>query len=203
MIAKVKKQNHKKALKLSLFTVGYNIVEGLVAVSFGVASGSTALLGFGIDSFAESLSGGIMIWRFGKHDTDKNEAKKEKKAYKLVGYSFLILGAYVLYEAVTKLASSEAPEQNPAGIIIALISLLVMPILFMAKYRLGKQIGSKSLVADSKQTLACMMMSGVLLAGAGLNYVTDIWWADPVAGIIIALLLLKEGQEMREGEAHH
>lgn len=201
--SEVKKQSHRKALNLSIFTVAYNIIEGFVAVSLGLASGSSALLGFGLDSFAESLSGGIMIWRFGKHQSDEAEASKEKTAYKLVGYSFLILGAYILYEATSQLVSNQPPKQTPYGIIIAIVSLLVMPFLFRAKYRLGKQIGSESLVADSKQTLACMMMSVTLLIGAGLYYYFEIWWADPIAGAVIALLLIREGLEIRKGEFHH
>lgn len=194
----MKKQDHRKALKLSVLTVGYNIVEGVVAVSFGVASGSSALLGFGLDSFAESLSGSIMIWRFARHGTEEEEERKEQRAYKLVGLSFFVLGAYVLYEAVTQLLSGEAPEQTIAGVVIAMLSLLIMPFLFLAKNRLGKKIGSSSLVADSKQTFACIMMSVTLLVGAGINYVSDIWWADPVAAIIIAIMLLREGYEIRK-----
>lgn len=188
---------HKKALFLSYFTVGYNILEGVFAVAFGVVAGSIALIGFGIDSFVESLSGSIMIWRFRKHEnlSKEDEERIEKKAIKLVGYSFFVLGAYVLFESVKKLYLQEHPEQSLAGIIIALLSLLIMPALFYLKYQTGKALNSKGLVADSKQTLACVMMSVALLLGLGLNYLYGIWWLDPIVGIVIAALLFKEGRE--------
>ncbi len=188
---------HKKALFLSYFTVAYNVLEGLCAVVFGVVAGSIALIGFGIDSFVESLSGSIMIWRFRKHEnlSKEDEERIEKKAIKLVGYSFFVLGAYVLFESVKKLYLQEHPEQSLAGIIIALLSLLIMPVLFYLKYQTGKALNSKGLVADSKQTLACVMMSVALLLGLGLNYLYGIWWLDPIVGIVIAVLLFKEGRE--------
>lgn len=198
----MKKQYHQKAIRLSIFTVAYNVVEGIVAVSLGAASGSIALVGFGLDSFIESLSGSVMIWRFGKQRSDVEEEKSERTAYKLVGYTYFILGTFVLYEAVNTLIVNESVEQKPYGAIIAVVTLMVKPVLFRAKYRLGKKIGSASLVADSKQTLACIMLSCTLLLGAGLNYFFGLEWADPVAAIAIALLLLREGLEMREGHHH-
>lgn len=198
----MKKQSHKKALRLSIFTVAYNVVEASVAITFGAISGSSALIGFGLDSVAESLSGSIMIWRFAQHRPKKEEDRKEKRAYQLVGYSFLILGTYVLYEAGSKLIQGEKPDQTLVGIVIALVSLLVTPILFRAKYRLGKKIGSQSLVADSKQTFACIMMSVSLLIGVSLNYFFGLWWADPLAAIFIAIMLIREGFEMKRGRAH-
>jgi cation diffusion facilitator family transporter len=199
----MKKQYHQKALKLSLFTVSYNVVEGLAALIVGTFTNSTALVAFALDSFVESLSASTMIWRFAKHRSDEEEDRIEKKAFKIIGYSFLILGAYILYEAVTKLIQAEEPDRSLFGMIVAIASLIIMPILFKAKYRLGKQIGSQSLVADSKQTLACVVLSAVLLVGTGLNYFFGLWWADPVAAILIALFLLRENWEMRKGEGHH
>ncbi|MFH1435530.1 MAG: cation diffusion facilitator family transporter [Pseudomonadota bacterium] len=194
---------HKKALTLSYFTVGYNVLEGVVSILAGVLSGSPALLGFGFDSFVESLSGGVMIWRLGKHGkiSHEEEEKAEKKAAKLVGATFFILGSYVLFESVKKLVTQEAPDPSLPGIVIAVVSLVVMPILFYAKYRTGKKIGSKSLVADSKQTLACMFMSAALLVGLGLNYLFGLWQADPAAGLVIVIFLFKEGYEtIKEGQ---
>ncbi len=186
---------HRRALFLSYFTVGYNFLEGIVSILAGLLSGSIALVGFGLDSFVESLSGGIMIWRFSKHGTvsEEEEAKVEAKATRLVAVAFFVLGAYVLYESSKKLYFRDIPEPSILGIIIAIISIIVMPVLFYMKYKTGKEIGSRSLVGDSKQTLACVFLSVALLLGLGLNYVYGIWWADPLVGFIIVVFLLREG----------
>lgn len=196
----MKETYRKRALFLSAATVGYNVIEGIAAVTIGMITNSSALVAFGLDSFTESLSGSVMIWRFGKNRDDEDETKAERRALKLVGYTFFILGAYVLFEAGKQLFGQEAPDKNLFGIVVAVLSLIIMPALMRAKYTVGKQLGSKSLVADSKQTLACIIMSGVLLLGVGLNYLFGIWWADPVAGVIIALLLFHEGKEAFESD---
>ncbi|HKQ33411.1 MAG TPA: cation transporter, partial [Thermodesulfobacteriota bacterium] len=186
------------------FTVAYNFLEGIISVIAGMFSGSIALVGFGLDSFVESLSGGIMIWRFrGAGEMScEDEERKEAKAARLVGYTFFILGVYVLYESFKKLILREVPEPSLLGIGIAIVSLVVMPVLFIAKNRIGKSLGSRSLVADSKQTLACCFLSVALLLGLGLNYLYGIWWTDPAAGLIIVAFFIKEGYEiMREGKA--
>ena len=186
---------HKKALLLSYFTVGYNVLEGIASIFAGLFAGSIALVGFGLDSFVESLSGCIMIWRFRKHGkiTEEEEEKVELRATKLIAYTFLILGSYVLYESIKKLYFHEIPNTSLLGIIIAIVSIIVMPVLFYMKYQTGKSVNSKSLVADSKQTLACTFMSVALLIGLGLNYLYGLWWADPVVGLIIVVFLIKEG----------
>ncbi|REK12053.1 MAG: hypothetical protein DWQ37_13655 [Planctomycetota bacterium] len=181
------------ALALSLFTVAYNVVEGIVSAFFAIVSGSTALLGFGADSFVESLSGGVMVWQFwhpeGAHD-------REHRAARYVGISLLVLAAYVTYDAATSLWSREAPERSLAAILIAVASLVVTPMLYVLKRRVAISLSSRSLLADSKQTLACSLMSVALLAGAGANYWFGLWQADPVAGLAIALYLVKEGVEV-------
>jgi cation diffusion facilitator family transporter len=186
---------HKKALLLSYFTVGYNVLEGIASIFAGLFAGSIALVGFGMDSFVESLSGCIMIWRFRKHGkiTEEEEEKVELRAIKLIAYTFFILGSYVLYESIKKLYFHEIPNTSLLGIIIAIVSIIVMPVLFYMKYQTGKSVNSKSLVADSKQTLACTFMSVALLIGLGLNYLYGLWWADPVVGLIIVVFLIKEG----------
>ncbi len=196
----MKERYRKKALLLSFATVGYNLVEGVVAVLVGIATNSSALLGFGLDSFIESLSGSVMIWRFGKNRSEEDEERVEQKAQKLVAYTFFILGAYVLFDASKQLITHQEPEKSLFGIVVAVLSLLIMPALTLAKYRTGKQLKSKSLIADSKQTLACVIMSVTLLLGVGLNYIFGLWWADPIAGITIALLLFHEGKEALEGK---
>lgn len=193
----------RRALVLALVTVGYNIVEGIVSVAFGAAAGSIALVGFGLDSFVESLSGGVMIWRFSGHGrlTEEQERRVEKRAVKLVGWTFFVLAAYIAYEAAEKLITREMPEPSLAGIVIALVSIITMPTLFLLKRHTARSVGSQSLAADSKQTLACSLMSVALLLGLLLNQLWGIWYADPVVGLAIAAWLVKEGVEtLRSGE---
>jgi Co/Zn/Cd efflux system component len=182
----------RTALVLSLFTVAYNVGEGIVSVLFAVRDDSAALLGFGSDSFVESLSGAVMVWRFwrphGAHE-------REQRAARLVGISCIVLAAYVAYEAVKALWISDRPEPSLAALVIAGLSLAVMPILFVLKHRTAHAIGSRSLLADSRQTLACTMMSVALLAGAGLNYAFGAWQGDPIAALVISLFLLREGRD--------
>ena len=182
----------RTAFHLSVFTVGYNLLEGLVSVVFSIIDGSPALLGFGADSFVESLSGMVMIWRFWK--PEEAEAR-EQRAAQLVGVTFLILAAYVAYEAIKVLTGAGEPERSLAALIIALVSLVVMPPLFILKQRCARRLQSRSLLADSKQTLGCILLSFALLFGAGLNYVTGFWQADPIVALVIAAYLVREGYE--------
>jgi divalent metal cation (Fe/Co/Zn/Cd) transporter len=186
---------HRKALRLSYFTVGYNVVECVLALLAGALAGSIALVGFGLDSLVESLSGGVMIWRFARHDqlNPEEEERLERRAITIVGYTFFILAAYVLYESLEKLILQEPPAPSLLGIFIALASMVIMPVLFYLKYRTGKSLHSSSLMADSKQSLACGMLSVALFIGLGLNYWFGIWQADPVIGLVIAALLIREG----------
>jgi divalent metal cation (Fe/Co/Zn/Cd) transporter len=187
---------HKKALLLSYFTVGYNILEGIASIVAGLLAGSIALVGFGLDSFVESISGSVMIWRFRKHGkiSEEEEEKVEKKAVKFVAYSFFILGAYVLYESLKKLYFHKIPDASLLGIVIAIASIIVMPALFYMKYQTGKSIKSRSLVADSKETLACVFLSVALLIGLGLNRFYGLWQADPIVGLVIVFYLIREGR---------
>ena len=186
---------HRKALSLSYFTVGYNISEGIVSILAGLLADSIALVGFGLDSFVESLSGCVMVWRLRKHGkvSEEEEEKIEKKAVRFVSYTFFILGAYVLYESLEKLYAREIPRPSLLGISVAIVSIIVMPILFFMKYQIGKSIRSKSMIADSKETLACVFLSAALLMGLGLNYVYGLWQADPIVGLVIVFYLGKEG----------
>ena len=188
----------KKALLLSYFTVCYNVLEGVISIIAGLlAGGSIALIGFGLDSFVESLSGGVMIWRFRKHGkiSEEEEERIERRAEKFVGITFFVLGAYVLFESVRKLYSHSSPDPSLLGIIIATVSIIVMPILFYVKYQTGKALGSRSLIADSKETLVCVFLSVALLIGLGLNYLYGSWQADPIVGFVIVGFLVKEGYE--------
>jgi len=188
---------YKKGLHLEYFTVGYNIVEAAVSIVFGALANSIALVGFGLDSIVESLSGLVLIWRLRQHDkvSKEEEERIEKRAIRFVAITFFLLGAYVLFESAKKLFLKEIPEPSLPGILIAIVSLTVMPVLSLKKREIGKEIGSKALVADSKETLACSFLSLALLVGLGLNYCFGFWQADPLAGIIIVVFLFKEGFE--------
>lgn len=189
------KKTHKLGLLLSYITVGYNVLEGIISVAIGFVTGSVALVGFGADSFIESLSGSVMIWRLRKHGkiSEDDEEAVEAKAATLVGITFFVLAAYILYESVTSLLSHESVEPNIFGIVIAVLSLLVMPGLAYLKNKTGKAIGSHSLVADSKQTIVCVLMSAVLLVSVAANYLFGISWLDPIAGLVFVIILAREG----------
>ena len=188
---------YKKGVRLEYFTVGYNILEAILSIVFGSIAGSIALIGFGLDSIIESLSGVILLWRLGQHGkiSGAAEARLEKRAAKFVAISFFILGLYILFEAVKKLVFREIAEPSLAGIIIAIASIIVMPLLTWQKYKTGKQINSRALVADSKETLACAFLSVALLLGLGTNYLFGFWQADPTIGLVIVIFLFKEGWE--------
>lgn len=186
---------YRFGLLLSYVTVAYNIIEGIISVVLGAATGSVALVGFGLDSFIESLSGSVMIWRLSKHGkiSEEEEERVEAKAANLVGATFFILAAYVLYESIKSLVGIEVATPSLFGIVIAVLSLLVMPMLAYLKNKTGKEIGSHSLIADSKQTVVCVLMSLALLIGLAANYLYGIWWLDPVAGLFFVIILIKEG----------
>jgi len=154
---------------LSCVTVCYNVVEGIVSVGFAMLAGSPALLGFGVDSFVECLSGLVMVWRFSpRHPTEA----RERTAIRLVGASLIVLAAYVAFEAARALFYVEPPERSIAGLIIAAVSLVTMPPLYLLKRRAAEALQSHSLEADAKQTLGCVMLSLALLVGTGLHYTT-------------------------------
>lgn len=188
---------YKRGLHLEYFTVGYNILEAAASIVFGGLAGSIALVGFGMDSIVESLSGLVLIWRLGKHAklSAAQEELVEKRAMRFVAATFFILGAYVLYESLRKLILTERPEHSLPGIIIAVASIIVMPILAWRKRTTGEAIGSRALVADSKETLVCAVLSLALLIGLGANYLFGFWLADPIVGLLIVIFLAKEGWE--------
>ena len=188
---------YRKGLRLEYFTVGYNVLEAVFSIVFGGFASSIALVGFGLDSVVESLSGIVLIWRLHQHNkiSEEEEERIEKMATRFVAITFFILGAYVLFESVYKLATAEAPETSMPGIFIAVASLVAMPLLAWQKYRTGKQIGSMSLVADSKETVACFYLSIALLLGLGAHLLFGFWQADPIAGLVIVGFLFKEGWE--------
>jgi len=187
-----------KALALEYFTVGYNILEAAASIIAGGMANSIALVGFGLDSVVESLSGLVLIWRLKKHGTISagEEEEIEEKASRFVGITFFVLGAYVLFESVRKILTGDMAEPSLLGIAIAVLSLVVMPVLAYRKYKLGKELGLRSLVADSKETLACSFLSLALLAGMVSTYFFDFQIADPVVGLVIVAFLFREGYEL-------
>jgi cation diffusion facilitator family transporter len=193
----------RHGLRLEYLTVGWNIIEGVIAIGAGVVSGSIALVGFGMDSFVESISGVVLVWRLreerGGADEERIE-QVERRAEWLVGIAFLVLAAYVTFEALRSLIGGEAPEASPVGIVLTAVSIPVMLWLAAAKRRTGEALGSRALVADSKQTRACWYLSIVALAGLAANAVLGWWWADPLAALGISVLLVREGLEAVRGE---
>jgi len=188
---------YKKGLRLEYFTVGYNILEAIASIVFGSIANSIALIGFGLDSIIESLSGLVLIWRLSQHGKLSAEAEErlERRATRLVAITFFILGLYILFESGKKLLLREIPEPSLPGIVIGVVSLIAMPLLAWQKYKTGKEINSRALVADSKETLACVFLSVALLLGLGANYLFGFWQADPIVGLIIAAFLFREGWE--------
>jgi cation diffusion facilitator family transporter len=187
----------RKALRLEYFTVVYNGIEAALSIFFGYLAGSIALVGFGLDSVVESLSGFVLIWRLRQHGkvSKDEEERVEKKAMKFVAVTFFVLGLYILVQSVRKLVLKEMPDPSLPGIFIGLASLVVMPALSIAKRKTGEQIRSGALIADAKETLACSFLSVALLMGLGLNYLFGWWYADAIAGIFIVLFLFHEGLE--------
>ncbi len=194
----------RRGLLLEYLTVGWNILEGLIAIVAGLLSGSVALVAFGMDSLVEIISGLVLIWRLRAEDRgDLDEValeRTERRAELLVGAAFMVLAAYVTIESLRSLLQAEAPEASPIGIVLTALSIVVMLWLARAKRETGEALGSRALIADSKQTRACWYLSAVALVGLGLNALLGWWWADPLAALAIAVLLVREGWEALSGE---
>ena len=188
----------RKGRRLEYFTIGWNLCEAAVAIGAGLLAGSIALIGFGIDSLIESSSGAVLLWRL--QEGEKGE-EREKLALKLVGISLLILAVYVAVEAARSLFLREAPEKSLIGILLAAVSLVVMPLLARAKRRVASKLASRALVADSHQTDICAYLSVILLGGLGFNALFGWWWADPLAALGMVPIITREGIEALRGEA--
>ena len=190
-----------RALQLAYFTVVWNVGEGIVAIWAAVGSGSDALLGFGLDSGVESLSGLVLVWRINvERRTVERTEDAEAKALKLIGVTFFLLAAFVAFEAITSLRNGERPEVSLVGIVITSLSIVVMPQLARRKEKVGTALGSRAVLADSAETWACVYLSVVVLAGLALHAVFGWWWADPVAALGVVVFLLKEGWGTFSGE---
>ncbi|WP_236791432.1 cation transporter [Amycolatopsis sp. GM8] len=177
-------------------TISYNVLEAVVAVSAGAVADSTALIGFGLDSVIEVASAAAVAWQFSGSDPEA----RERAALRVIAVSFFALAVYVTVGSVISFAGHGKAEESTAGIVLAAVSLVVMPVLSMAQRRTGRELGSASAVADSKQTLLCTYLSGVLLAGLLLNALLGWWWADPLAALAIGALAIREGREAWHGD---
>ncbi|MGW9029520.1 cation transporter [Streptomyces sp. NPDC055722] len=180
-------------------TITYNVIEAVVAIAAGTVASSTALIGFGLDSVIEVSSAAAVAWQFSAADHATREAR-EKTALRIIACSFFALALYVTIDSVRALTGSGEAGHSTPGIVLAALSLAVMPFLSAAQRRAGRELGSASAVADSKQTLLCTYLSGVLLAGLLANSLLDWSWADPVAALVIAAVAVKEGREAWRGD---
>ena len=191
------------ALRLEYLTVGWNVVEGGIAVAAALAAGSVALLGFGIDSFVESASGLVLMWRLHgeRRGRDPRAVERlDRRAHQLVGISLFALAAYITFDAATALAAHRIPERSTVGIVLTTISMGVMLWLGRAKRRAAAALDSRAMAADAFQTTACWWLSVAALFGLGLNALLGWWWADPVAALVMAGLIVREGREAWRGE---
>ena len=177
-------------------TITYNVIEAIVAITAGAAASSTALIGFGLDSVIEVASAAAVAWQF----TGPDPEAREKTALRVIAISFFALAAYVAVESVRALLTGGDAEHSTVGLILAALSLAVMPVLSQAQRRTGRELNSRSAVADSKQTLLCTYLSAVLLVGLGLNSLFGWSWADPVAALVIAAVAVREGREAWRGD---
>jgi divalent metal cation (Fe/Co/Zn/Cd) transporter len=178
-------------------TIGYNVVEAIIALSAGTVASSAALIAFGLDSIVEVLSAAAVAWQFAAPDPET----RERVALRVIALSFFALAAFVSVDAVLALAGVREPEPSPVGIVLAAVSLAVMPVLSLLERRTGTELGSASAVADSKQTLLCAYLSAALLVGLLLNALLGWAWADAVAALVIAGFAVREGIEAWRGDA--
>jgi divalent metal cation (Fe/Co/Zn/Cd) transporter len=185
----------QRGKRLEYFTIGWNTLEGIVSVIAGAFAGSISLIGFGLDSFVEVASGTALLWRMSVDADESRRERNQKFSLRIVGICFLVLAAYIGFESTRDLVAKNTPERSVAGIIIALVSLIVMPLLSRAKRRVGRQLGSAAMHADAKQTEFCTYLSAILLFGLLLNIALGWWWADPVAGLVMVPIIAKEGVE--------
>ncbi len=177
-------------------TITYNIIEAVIAVVAGSAASSAALIGFGLDSTVEVISAATVAWQFAGRD----HAAREHVALRIIAFSFFALAAYVSLDAIRALISNSEAEHSAVGITIAAVSLAIMPLLSLIERRIGRELGSTSVVADSKQTLICSYLSAVVLIGLVLNSAFGWWWADPIAALAIAVFAIREGFEAWRGD---
>jgi cation diffusion facilitator family transporter len=189
---------HARAVRLEYFTISWNVVEAVVAIGAGLLAGSVALVGFGVDSGIEVISAVGLLWRLrkaGPYAEVSEESAAEKRALHIVAATFFLLAAYITYEAIDPLIEREERLTSPVGIVLSVLSLAIMPGLAWAKQRTGQEMGSRALVADSKETWVCSYLSLALLVGVGLYAIAGWWWADPLAALAMLPVILWQGWE--------
>lgn len=186
----------RRARLLAAASVGYNLVEAVIAIAAGMVAGSVALIGFGLDSIVEVSSGLIVLWQF-RHSMPET---RERLALRLMAVAFFALAGYVGVSSLHALWTRHEPESSGVGIALAIASLVIMPFLSWAQRRTGRRLGSNAVVADGTQTLLCTYLSAALLVGLVLNALLGWYWADPLAGLVIAAVALKEGRDAWRGE---
>lgn len=187
---------HRRVRFIVFFTITWNIVEAIIALSAGAVASSAALIGFGLDSVIEVASAAAIAWQF----TRKDPERWEKTTVRVIGVAFFALAAYVTVDAILALTGVRGPENSPVGVGIAVASLIVMPALAWFEFRTGRELGSRSVQADAKQLLLCIYLSGTVLIGLILNGLFGWTWADSVAALVIAVLAIREGAEAWRGD---
>lgn len=192
----------RRGLALNYLTIGYNVLEAVVAIGAGLVSGSVALFGFGLDSVIEVTASGAAQWRL-RADLDTSRRERvERTTLRIIGWSFLALAAYVILDSAHALWRRDAPERSLVGLTLLALSAIVMPVLARAKRRVARAMTSRALEADAMQTSLCAYLSVIALAGVALNTALGWWWADPVAALLMVPIIAKEGVEGVRGEAH-
>ncbi len=189
---------HRRGVRLEVFTIAWNVIEAFVAIGAGLLAGSVALVGFGVDSGVEVISAVALLWRLlkaGPKASAEETGAAEKRALYLVAATFFLLSAYIAYEAGGALVSREGPDGSTVGLVLAAISLVVMPTLAHLKGRTGREMGSEALVADAKETWVCSYLSLALLLGVGLYAAFGWWWADPVGALAMLPVIVWQGFE--------
>lgn len=188
---------HRRIRLIVAITIGYNLVEAVIAIAAGSVASSAAMIGFGLDSTIEVLSAAAVAWQF----TRKDPGRWEKPTLRVIAVAFFLLALYVTATSILALVSAERPAHSTIGIVLTAVSVVVMPFLSLAERRAGREVGSATAVADSMQTLICTYLSAAVLGGLLLNSLLGWWWADAVAGLVIAAFAVREGWEAWQGDA--
>jgi divalent metal cation (Fe/Co/Zn/Cd) transporter len=201
MIAAARRGSISLANALLWLTVAWNVIEGVIAVSAGLAAGSVALVGFGLDSFIEVTAAFVLLWRLRLPPHDERAEQRERRAHQLVGATFVLLTAYIFAQTAYVLTTGREPESSTVGLVLAAVALVVMPAVGLTKRRNARRIGSRALIAESTETLVCSYLSFALFIGLGANAAFGWWWADLLAALAMVPWIAKEGMEGLRGES--